>query len=522
MSPKQTRRKTAPPPIYILSGGTGSSGRQIVETALAQFPAFRAPVVLRNHVRTMEQAEAVVMEAKADGGAVVHTLVDGSLRKSFIRLARKHGVAAIDLMGPLLEQLAGRAGAEPLGQPGLYRKLREEYFDRVEAIDFAVSHDDGSGLGDLLSADVVILGVSRCGKTPLCMYLAAHGWKAANIPIVKGIAPPDDLRRVDRRRVVGLTIGHKRLLEHRKKREKLLGDVGATDYAGPSAVFEELEFANRIYREGGFSVVDVTDKPVEIVADEVVGLIVPGPGKGQGRSMPALTRMNFRSRLHSGPMPIYTLWEPEGSTESGRGTRPVPYVRRAFRTGILPPARPLHPGRGRGETRRGSSRERHPVSRGRGDGVVLRVPVRIPGICLHPGIPREGSARGILRMLGICLVLAVISAYGLMRVLPPAAWDKFFYFRFFAFPAFAGLWCAALLPGEARELLRAREPRRRGKPSGRLPPCWRRRRSSSPAPISPCNSGKSPSPESRKASYRRTHGPPASRSCSPSTPSRSP
>jgi hypothetical protein len=149
-----------------------------------------------------------------------------------------------------------------------------------------VSHDDGSGAGDLLSAEVVILGVSRCGKTPLSMYLAAHGWKAANIPIVKGIAPPGDLRRVDRRKVVGLVIDHNRLLEHRKKRAKLLGDVGATDYASPSAVFEELEFANRIYREGGFSVVDVTDKPVEIVADEVVGLIAPGPGKGQGRSMP--------------------------------------------------------------------------------------------------------------------------------------------------------------------------------------------------------------------------------------------
>lgn len=92
-----------------------------------------------------------------------------------------------------------------------------------------MSHDDGSGAGDLLSAEVVILGVSRCGKTPLSMYLAAHGWKAANIPIVKGIAPPGDLRRVDRRKVVGLVIDHKRLLEHRKKKEKLLGDVGATE-----------------------------------------------------------------------------------------------------------------------------------------------------------------------------------------------------------------------------------------------------------------------------------------------------
>jgi regulator of PEP synthase PpsR (kinase-PPPase family) len=208
------------------------------------------------------------------------------LRKSFLRLAGKHGVDTGDLMGALLDRLAERTGADPVGQPGLYRKLREEYFDRVEAIDFAVSHDDGSGHADLLSADVVILGVSRCGKTPLCMYLAAHGWKAANIPIVNGIAPPDDLSRMDRRKVVGLVIDHGRLMEHRKKREKLLGDVGSTSYARSSAVFEELEFAKRLYREGGYPVVDVTDKPVEIVADEVIGLITSNPAGMRRRPVP--------------------------------------------------------------------------------------------------------------------------------------------------------------------------------------------------------------------------------------------
>jgi regulator of PEP synthase PpsR (kinase-PPPase family) len=285
MSAKKGRSQAAASSIYILSGGSGASGRQIVETALAQFPAFRSQVIVRDHVRTPEQAEAVILAAKADGGAVVHTFVDEALRKFFLRLGRKHGVATIDLMGPLLKQLAARSGGEPLGRPGLYRKTREEYFDRVEAIDFAVSHDDGSGRG-ILSADVVILGVSRCGKTPLCMYLAAHGWKAANLPVVKGIALPGDLSRVDRRRVVGLTISYKRLLEHRKRREKLLGDIGTTDYSNPSAVFEELEFANRIYRERRFPVIDVTDKPIEVLADEVIERISDAPEKGLRRPMP--------------------------------------------------------------------------------------------------------------------------------------------------------------------------------------------------------------------------------------------
>jgi regulator of PEP synthase PpsR (kinase-PPPase family) len=286
VSTKKGKKKGAPPPVYIVSGGSGASGQQIAETALAQFPTLRLPVIIRNHVRSLRQVEIAVKEAEADGGTVVHTLVDAGLREALIRLGRKHGVVTIDLMGPLLEQVAGQTGAKPLEQPGLYRKLRKDYFDRVEAIDFAVSHDDGKRPDDIPSADVVIIGVSRCGKTPLSMYLAVHGWKAANIPIIKDIPLPGELFRMDRRRVIGLSIEHKRLLEYRKKREEHMGTVGATAYSSPSAVFEELEVARRIYREGGFYVVEVTDKPIEIIANEIIEFLTPNRNKEQRRPVP--------------------------------------------------------------------------------------------------------------------------------------------------------------------------------------------------------------------------------------------
>jgi len=286
VSTKKARKKGTPPPVYIVSGGSGASGQQIAETALAQFPTLRVPVIIRNHVWSLKQVETAVKEAEADGGTVVHTLVDGSLREALIRLGRKHGVVTIDLMGPLLEQVAGQTGAKPLEQPGLYRKLRKDYFDRVEAIDFAVSHDDGSRPDDIPSAAVVIIGVSRCGKTPLSMYLAVHGWKVANIPIIKDIPLPGELFRIDRRRVIGLSIEYKRLLEHRKKREEHMGGVGTTAYSSPSAVFEELEVARRIYREGGFYVVEVTDKPIEIIADEIIKFIARNPNQAQRQPVP--------------------------------------------------------------------------------------------------------------------------------------------------------------------------------------------------------------------------------------------
>jgi len=126
----------------------------------------------------------------------------------------------IDLMGPLLQQMALQGSAEPLGQAGLYRKLRKDYFDRVEAIDFAVSHDDGNGSVDISRADVVILGVSRCGKTPLSMYLAVHGWKVAKHSDRQGHSAAG--RALPDRSAPGgrLNIEPGRLLEHRRKREE--------------------------------------------------------------------------------------------------------------------------------------------------------------------------------------------------------------------------------------------------------------------------------------------------------------
>ena len=286
MSARKARKIGIQPPLYIVSGGSGASGQQIVETVLAQFPAAQVPVVVRNHVVNPTQLEVAVKEAEADGGTVVHTLVDGGLREALIRLGGKHGVATIDLMGPLLEQVAAQTGAKPLEQPGLYRKLRKDYFDRIEAINFAVSHDGGSRPEDISSADVVVIGVSRCGKTPLSMYLAVHGWKVANVPIVKGIPLPGELFRMDRRRVIGLGIEHNRLLEYRRKREERMGRDGLTTYSSPAEVLDELEGARRIYRESGIHVVDVTDKPIEIIADEIVKFLSRNPKQAHRQPVP--------------------------------------------------------------------------------------------------------------------------------------------------------------------------------------------------------------------------------------------
>jgi hypothetical protein len=264
--------------IYIISGGVGASGEQIARTALAQFQDVDVPVVVAPLVRSGEDLRAVLDEAAATGGMIIHTLVDEDLRNQLTAAAQANAVVEIDALGPVLEDLSKLLGRQPVGTPGLYRKLREDYFRRVEAIEFAVGHDDGRKTDELRDADIVLIGVSRAGKTPLSMYLAMRGYKTANVPLVNGIEPPAELFEIDRRRVVGLTLETERLVGYRRQRQPRLGASASTVYSDPREILSDLEFARRVFRRGRFSVVDVTSKPIEESANEVVALLARRAG----------------------------------------------------------------------------------------------------------------------------------------------------------------------------------------------------------------------------------------------------
>ncbi len=275
---------TKPPPLYIVSGGVGASGEQLVYTVLAQFPKSRVPVITVGHVRQPEQIEDVVAQAQASGGIIVHTLVDGRLRDHLVRRAHEQSVVAIDLVGDLMSRLVELLKEEPAGHPGLYRQLHQDYFERVASIDFAMAHDDGRNPGGWPLADVVLTGPSRVGKTPLSMYLSVLGWKVANVPLVMGLPPPAELFQLDSRRVIGLSIEPGQLLGHRQQRQRRLGAPGPTAYTDPTAIYEEMEAARQVYKQGGFSTIDVTDKPIEASADEIIAVITRRFGAEAHRS----------------------------------------------------------------------------------------------------------------------------------------------------------------------------------------------------------------------------------------------
>jgi regulator of PEP synthase PpsR (kinase-PPPase family) len=188
-------------------------------------------------------------------------------------MARQQQVAEVDLMGSLLSHLSERLGQEPVAHPGLYRRLRQAYFDRVAAIDYTLEHDDGLRPAGWSDADAVLVGPSRVGKTPLSMYLAVLGWKVANVPLVPEIEPPPELARLDRQRVFGLSMEPGQLLYYRSRRQGRMGagDLGA--YTDATKIYQEIEAASTLYRRSGFTVLDVTDRPIETTADRVIDLI---------------------------------------------------------------------------------------------------------------------------------------------------------------------------------------------------------------------------------------------------------
>ena len=170
--------------------------------------------------------------------------------------------------------MAERLGQEPLGKPGLYRQLYRSYFDRISAMDYTLDHDDGKNPRGWEDAEIILLGASRVGKTPISLYLSVLGWKAANIPLVAGIQPNSALFELDNRRMVGLTIAPGELIEHRKHRQNALG-VGSSksDYTNPKKVFEEVETIERLLKRNRISIIDISGKPIETSADEILRLV---------------------------------------------------------------------------------------------------------------------------------------------------------------------------------------------------------------------------------------------------------
>lgn len=260
-------------PIYVVSGGKGLAGNNMVQSLLVQYPNNNVPVIIVPNMTEEHQLISLVKKVKDENGLITHTMVNRHLRYFLNNLCREKGVRCIDYMGELADYLDETLNTPSLQYPGLYRETNQEYFDRIEAIEFTLNHDDGLSPTKLHKAEIILTGVSRSGKTPLSVYLAMYGWKVANIPLVHGIDPPKELFEVDPKRVFGLTISPGQLISHRMKRLMSINDTKNTSYVDERLVMQEIRNANFIFEKGGFTVLNVSNKPVETTANEILTLM---------------------------------------------------------------------------------------------------------------------------------------------------------------------------------------------------------------------------------------------------------
>ncbi len=260
--------------IYVISDGTGETADQMIKAALLQYVREGLKIIRFKNIRTEIQVRSIFEEAHAVNAIVVYTVVSDNLRKFIDSISQQTGVPTVDLLGPLLEKLSRYLKKNPQSQPGLFHQVNENYFKRIEAIEFTVKHDDGKYADSLDRADIILVGLSRTSKTPLSVYLSYKGWKVANVPLVKDIEPPPELFQTDQRKIIGLLIDPETLAKIRRERLVKMGESPSGDYANLNHVIAEIDFCKDLFRRNRrWPVFDITGKALEETASEVEKVI---------------------------------------------------------------------------------------------------------------------------------------------------------------------------------------------------------------------------------------------------------
>lgn len=256
--------------VYVVSDSVGETAEFVVKAVATQFNGGNVEIRRNSYVEDNEDIEDVILLANQSHSIIAYTIVIPSLKDYMDRRAKEEGIIAVDLMNPLMDAFIQKFNKKPSNQPGMMRKLDEDYFRKIEAIEFAVKYDDGRDSRGILRADIVLIGVSRTSKTPLSMYLAHKRLKVANVPLVPEVPPPDELFEVPRNKCVGLIISPDKLNDIRKERLKALGLTSQANYASFERILEELDYAEKIMKRVGCPIINVSNKAIEETANLIL------------------------------------------------------------------------------------------------------------------------------------------------------------------------------------------------------------------------------------------------------------
>ena len=255
--------------IYTLSDSSGETAELVAKSALSQFGLDKAVLCRLPKIRSTDQIKKLFLSLIKPPGIIVYTLVLSEAREALIEQAEKYSIPVHDVLGDLVNKFENTFHSMPLQEPGLRLKIDRTYFDRMEAIHYAIKYDDGQNINGIDSADVVLMGVSGTGKTPACMYLAQHyGLKAVNVPIILGVELPKKIFQINPQKILGLICDPLILQTFRTTRASSTGY--SADYFELGNISKEIESSKKIFRELKCEVIDMTNRAVEDIAVEII------------------------------------------------------------------------------------------------------------------------------------------------------------------------------------------------------------------------------------------------------------
>jgi len=255
---------------YAVSDSTGKTAKHLMESAVGQFPDYDVKIKSFSFVRTLNKIDEIIEKAKDENAIIAYTFVKKEMREHLNKIAAENNLEYIDMMKKPLEMISHRLNVDPREEFALKYKLDEEYFKRIEAMEFTLKFDDLNESKGIAEADIVLVGVSRTSKTPLSVHLSYLGYKTANVPLVPEVEVHSSVLEDNADKVVGLTIDPEMLNDIRIERLKKMGLGDDATYAAKERINEEFEYADSIMEEIGCPIIDVTDKTIEETAVEVL------------------------------------------------------------------------------------------------------------------------------------------------------------------------------------------------------------------------------------------------------------
>jgi regulator of PEP synthase PpsR (kinase-PPPase family) len=253
--------------LFIVSDGTGATAESVLTSVLVQYRGAEFNIQRFPFTRTKGDVENIIQQAPKGKCIIVFTLVSPELREFIIKEGKAKHITVVDVMGPLMQILSEVLRRSPKMKPGAFRHQEQEMFRTVEAIHFTLLHDDGMGLDSIHESDLIILGVSRTGKTPTSIYLSCRKLKVANIPIIDDVPFPKEVAKLPIKKV-GFRIDPDRLMQLRSERGRRLSGMGVSHYSSKAYILKEEEYCEQIYRKiPSLWTIDVTTRSIEEISE---------------------------------------------------------------------------------------------------------------------------------------------------------------------------------------------------------------------------------------------------------------